>query len=497
MSEGAAGGAAGLPGHARSKGVPGRLVDGLHEYWDETPWLTPRITWLRFAFFALLGLDAWINLVMRASQYGEGGFNAAQFPILDVFPLPTPEIVLGLRAVCGFLALRVALGIAPRASAIGTCVAYGLVYFWSQVDTYQHHYLTFLLLVSFCFVPHQQLGGWDRPEAPPSQVRGWAIRMIYWTIAILYFYAAIAKWDPLWLDGSAVEALFAPRPHVLDALDAAGELLGVGRIQLIRGAAWIALLAELALAAACLWSRLWPLAFVGAPLFHVGIESMALHIEWFSYYMIAFTFIMFMPDPVVTRVDEIGRRLLGGLERRVTPLRRSMTIDGADRRFVLALGVGAALIGGAVIYRELPLPGRGLAALFIGVAIVSAHWPRLGSTMVGPSTRAALQAGMAVAFVVIVYRFDVAYGYYSMWANGLQGRGLYQEAIGRYAEANALKPDGPARFYPIGLCYEALGRPREAVAAFEEALRRASDDPEHRERIEVAIRRARQPTTRY
>ena len=78
----------------------------------------------------------------------------------------------------------------PLATAI-----YGWLYFASQLDSYQHHYLVWLMLLLACFVP------WQRPHGakPATHIRTWAIRLLLVQLAIMYLWAAISKMNGAWL----------------------------------------------------------------------------------------------------------------------------------------------------------------------------------------------------------------------------------------------------------------------------------------------------------
>lgn len=460
-------------------------------YWTDCERLTIRISLLRIFFFGLLGLDVWTNLLPWSPIYGAGGFNVAQLPVLDWLPIPTPAVVLAVRVVTGFLALRTALGISPRISAVGTCIGYFGIYLWTLIDTYQHHYLMGLLLVTFCFLPHESLAGWDRRERPPERVRGWSIRMFHWQLAILYFYAAIAKWDPAWLDGWAMSELMGQNPAVVADSTAMAGWVGLSFRQAATIGAWFAFLAEFFLAAACLWRRLWPAALILGPVLHAGIEFLRLDIEWFSYYMIGFNLIVFMPDAAARRIDGTVRALSDRLRPRLAAARRPLALDAAAAGWNLGLGAVTAGLAWLAVEQWLGLPDAGAAGLLMAAAVLTAHVPRSGGVVVGPASRAVLQLALALAVLVPVRVGGGDVSYYMQWATDLQSRQHYAEAIVRYRQSLRLDPDATRAYAPMAHCYERMGRLEEAEAAFEEALHRSGDDPRARAQIEASLRRVR------
>src|SRR5665811_720882 len=96
------------------------------------------------------------------------------------FEVPSAKIVVG-RVI--FFVL-IAFGVATRWLVPLATVIYSWLYFGSQLDSYQHHYLIAMLLVIACFVP------WQPARGP---VRAWALRLMLVELAIVYLWAEISK----------------------------------------------------------------------------------------------------------------------------------------------------------------------------------------------------------------------------------------------------------------------------------------------------------------
>ncbi len=265
-------------------------------FWDQFEISTLRLRALRVALYGILGLDLWMLMIEHAPRYGAGGFNVPQFRALAFLPVPSAEAVGVAWLVAGFAALRLVLGVAVRQSAVLCALGYAGVYFWSQADNYQHHYLVSLMTLAATFVP------WERtvraPDEAEPRVAHWAVRLLYVQVAILYFWAAVAKMDPLWLDGSTMEYFTRGGEARANVAWLAGKL-GVEVPTLLVGAAWSVMLGELFAAAVFLVPRLWWLGVLVIPWFHVGVEWLDFKIEWFSYYMIALNLVMLCPDRVL------------------------------------------------------------------------------------------------------------------------------------------------------------------------------------------------------
>lgn len=202
------------------------LAGRWRRYWFECEVHPLRLNLLRVLVFSLLAFDVWMLNIEHAPRYGAGGFNVTQLRWLDAL-MPTPHVIVvgALWLVAGFLALQAALGLAVRLSIIGACAAYNLIYYWSQADSYQHHYLLGLLLLLCVFMPfdHPQTQR-RRPEAS-APIYSWAWRLLKWQMAITYFYTGVTKWAPNWWDGSVMQQLTPACSPLLDHIATQGEIL--------------------------------------------------------------------------------------------------------------------------------------------------------------------------------------------------------------------------------------------------------------------------------
>ena len=254
----------------------------------------------RFAFFALLAVDAFLQLA-HAPRYGAGGFNVQHLPGA---PLPEPgraSITFAHAAMCLLFAL-VAQGILTRVTLPLVTLLYGWAYFSSQLDAFQHHYLVWLLLVVLCFVPHA-----PEPRLPtaapttPRHMRSWAIRLVLVQVGIVYLWAAISKMTPLWLDGTAIDI------QISDGAAVRGLTASLGFATVAK----LVLVAELVLAIAVWWRPAWPVALAAGIGLHAGVELIGLDIGLFSYLMFA-VYLLVIPDRAYLALAAwIGRGVRG------------------------------------------------------------------------------------------------------------------------------------------------------------------------------------------
>ncbi|MEM9492082.1 MAG: HTTM domain-containing protein, partial [Myxococcota bacterium] len=377
-------------------------------------WLSmalPRAQLLAFrvAFFAAIAVDRYL-LLSHTPRYGAGDFNVSHLPWLDsALPEPTRPVVLVMVLVQCYLAVLIAGGAATRpllGLLAGLC---GYSYFISQLDSYQHHYLVFLLLVIACFVPwpsrahpdaaaNSQLS--EGRSAPDEVVHSWAMRLFAVQIAVVYLWAAVTKLaDPLWLDGTTLGQQLGGAAAAERGV-AGAVIAAVG----IATASWLTALAELFLAAGWLIRRLrLPALLIGVP-FHIGIELTGFEIGVFSYLMLAIYLLLVPGSAFIWAGRQLGRLRSGdrGGDRGAGPAQR--------RTVVLAVAVIAAL-GGTALLLALPFAERvvvaGLVAVIGVLAVLRARQAR-------PTLAAAHVVACAVTLLLAIAGTQT-HDYYKYW----------------------------------------------------------------------------------
>ena len=431
-----------------------------NRFWHEFAVTPARVRALRVGLFGLLAFDIWMKMLEHAPRYGAGGFNVPQFPLLSFLPVPSAEIVGVAWLLAGFAALRAAFGVAVRQSAIIVAVAYAGIYMWSQADNYQHHYLVSLMLVTGCFVPWEAASRAPRDTAP--EVRHWSFRMLYVQVALLYFWAAVAKMDPLWLSGSTMA-------HFTQGVEARANLtwlangIGVELASMPKLMSWSVMLGELFAAAVFLVPRLRLVGLLVVPWFHISVEWLSFEIEWFSYYMILLNVVLLTPR----RAYEWAGERLGWVRERVHGWIDRTDVDG---KMVPTLGVATALVCALIVFDA---PVEGALGLVVVVALATLAAQLVPDPGVRPHVTygAAMQVLAAGAMMVTITVSAVAYDYYRQWGGDLRRRGETALAIDRYEKANALTA-GPARFHQLGQLYASIGERAKALQAYEASLRR-------------------------
>jgi len=334
-----------------------------------------------------------------------------------------------------------AFGIATRVVLPIATVTYAWLYFGSQLDSYQHHYLVSIVLALACFVP------WRRPTdvAPDTPVRSWALRLILVELGIMYLWAAISKLDPVWLDGTTLSAQITGGMRSMIASTVGFHV-----------AAILVVIVELALAVA-VWIR--PAWRVAAPLgivFHLGIIATGFEIGLFAYIMLAL-YLLVIPDRVWLAIG----RPLAQLGDRIAELFHQ---PGA---VTTAIAIAAA-IGLAWLVR---LPHAVAVAVALAVFPIGAAFRRI--TLGGPPiTGPAIVHVLAIVLWLVVDRSTtVAQDYYRFWGGSQRRLGDTAQAEEAYRHLVEVAPDDDTGHYYLGRILLSSDRADEGLEQLREAQR--------------------------
>lgn len=465
-------------GVAHEKPTKGKRV----EPWRDDPesrsfWFGYEIVWAklvvaRFVIFGLLAVDSLLQ-ISHAPRYGAGGFNVAHVPGLDALGAGRASFAIASLAIA-YLLVFAALGVWTRFVLPIAAAIYAWLYFGSQLDSYQHHYLVALVLVIACFVP------WERPAdaTPRTPVRSWAIRLVLVQLGIMYLWAAISKMDAAWLDGRTLELQIAGTMRsIID--DTVG----------IKAASRFAMLAELALALTIWWRRAWFIALPLGVAFHLGILASGLEIGLFAVLMLGF-YLLVVPDRVFSWTGEHLARLAGA------PVRWLGRVLASWIAVIVLGGVGVAL----VLLVRLP------SAIALGVALASTSAAFAGYMRDRFSAAGVARAHLfAMAMWLVVDRATTtAFDYYRFWGGNAKRLGDPAASEHAYRKATEIAPDEPAGHYQLGRLLLDRGENAAGLAELREAQRleparaRAylaeAQWLKHQGRVEEAIAKAKEAT---
>ena len=171
-------------------------------YWFDGDTQTSRLLVLRWILFGLVAFDMWTIMLGHSSRYGAGSVNVVQIEALqEIAPVPFPSIVVLFVILSGFAALLAAFGIWIRGNMIIASIGYSTIYFWSQADSYQHHYLVALLMLICCFIPGRiwqpSSGSGHGSEDSPEEGPGSQDALWHWDPAASMCRLALCTSGPL------------------------------------------------------------------------------------------------------------------------------------------------------------------------------------------------------------------------------------------------------------------------------------------------------------
>jgi hypothetical protein len=403
-------------------------------------WFGFEIAWAklactRFIVFAMLALDAVLQ-VSHAPRYGAGDFNVGQLPFLDA--IGAGRTAFGVaQLVLAYLFVTIAFGVGTRVLVPIAAAIYAWIYFGSQLDSYQHHYLVVIVLAIASFVP------WQRPADAKYEtpVRVWAVRLLLVQLAIMYVWAAISKMNLAWVDGTTL------------ALQMKGSIAAaITKSVGFKVASVMVILVELVLAAT-VWTRPgWKIAAPLGLLFHLGIVFTGLEIGLFAFLMLGI-YALVIPDIVWVAV----LRWFDGLVRWL------------GKPSVIAVGVAIVLgVALAVLVRV-----EDALAVGIGVAIVPlALVVRALVKKQRPTIAVAAAHVVALALWVFVDRFtSTTADYYRFWGGSQRRIGKPEVAEHAYRRLTEIDPDAEAGHFQLGRLLIQRGAVEDGLRELHEAQR--------------------------
>jgi hypothetical protein len=262
----------------------------------------------RILFGALLCFS-----VLRFWSYGwidqlyiEPSFHFTYFGFDWVKPWPGAGMYLHF-ALMGAAALCLCLGLFARISALLFCVTFTYAELIEKASYLNHYYfvslVTLLLATMPCGASLSIDALWRRRRGRPQPVvRFWCYALLRAQLAVLYFFAGLAKLGPDWL-------LAAEPLKTWLSLHADAPL--VGRLLAAPATAYVASYAGAAFDLTIpLWlslPRTRPYAYVVAAFFHVGVWLL-FPIGVFSWVMLVSITVFFDPS-WPRRIDTLGRWL--------------------------------------------------------------------------------------------------------------------------------------------------------------------------------------------
>lgn len=246
---------------------------------------------LGFLLFAeTLGaiLTGWVrrNFIDPEFTFPHIGFEWLQ-------PLPGAGMYIYF-AVMSIFGLLVMIGYRYRWSLGLFTLLWAGVYLMQKVSYNNHYYLLLLVCIIMLFLPANRYASADvklNPSIKSTAMPRWCAWVLIFQIGIVYFFAAISKFYPQWLDGTYIRLLLTgpSRTVFVDGLfDAHWFHLFI---------AWSGILFDLLIIPALLCRKTRTPAFIAGLAFHL-FNAIVLQIGIFPFFALSFVLFFYPPEKI-------------------------------------------------------------------------------------------------------------------------------------------------------------------------------------------------------
>ncbi|WP_338375873.1 HTTM domain-containing protein [uncultured Flavobacterium sp.] len=233
-------------------------------------------------------LTGWVKRVFIETHFT---FTFIGFEWLEILHGDIMYLYFIIMGLCGILIM---LGAKYRFAIISFTFLWAGVYL-AQKTAYNNHYYL-LLVISFymCFLPANKYKSFDakwNPKIKSEVMPYWVSLLFIIQISIVYFFAAIAKFYPDWLDGTFTKNL----------------LLGSTDIEFIKNIfskkwfylfiAYSGILFDLLIVPFLLFKRTRTIAFIASFIFHI-FNAIVLQIGIFPFFALGFILFFYEPEAI-------------------------------------------------------------------------------------------------------------------------------------------------------------------------------------------------------
>ena len=262
----------------------------LHQAIDNSP-----LVLFRIIYGLLITLEAWGAIATGWVQrvFIEPKIN---FPFID-FSFLQPLDGNGMiyyYLIMGAFGLMVMLGYRFRFAMIAYALMWAAVYLMQKTSYNNHYYLLMVFNFVFCFVPAHHYASLDvrrNPTLKRNYCPLWAVWIFKAMILIVYFYSAVAKMYPEWLEGIPVKIWFNAKADYW----LVGPLLTKEWFQYF--VAWGGITFDLLIGPALLWKKSRKVAFFASLFFHL-FNSAVFQVGVFPYLGISFAIFFFEAETI-------------------------------------------------------------------------------------------------------------------------------------------------------------------------------------------------------
>lgn len=331
----------------------------LDTYWQKKSSAAPLAT-----FRILFGLLMLTSLIRFAANgwieklYIEPDFHFTFYGFEWVQPLGI--YTYGLFALCGLAAIGLALGYRYRWSVLVFFLSFTYIELMDKTTYLNHYYFVSLMSFLLLWLPAHQYYSLDakrRPSIRSQEVPRWSVDAIKFLLAIVYFYAGLAKLNSDWLLSAQPLATWLPTRYHLPLI---GPLLKQEWVHYLMS--WSGAIYDLFIPFLLWHPRTRIFAFVLVVGFHV-LTRILFPIGMFPFIMIFATTIFFdaqRHQRLLAGLSALGRRLGIGRIGEGQSLTASVQTNRAvlHRRLIRPVLVGFFALQLVLPFRYLLYPGE-------------------------------------------------------------------------------------------------------------------------------------------
>ncbi len=260
-----------------------------------------------FGLLMLISLIRFAALGWIEKLYLEPTFHFSYYGFEWVKPLGNYTYLLFI--VCAIAAICVSLGYRYRLSVLVFFLSFTYIELMDKTTYLNHYYFVSIMSFLLLWLPAHRYYSLDArrdPSIASEKVPKWSVDAIKVLLAIVYFYAGLAKLNTDWLLSAQPLSIWMPARYHLPII---GPFLREGWMHYAMS--WAGAAYDLTIPFFLWYSRTRPLAFVAVVVFHV-LTRVLFSIGMFPYIMIVSTLIFFSPATHQRMLDGItwlGTRL--------------------------------------------------------------------------------------------------------------------------------------------------------------------------------------------
>lgn len=306
----------------------------LNSYVDAAPLAVFRIFFgvLMFASIVRFWLNGWIEKLYIAPKYF---FSYYGFEWVK----PLGDFTYLLFIICGVSALLVAVGYKYRFSIVIFFLSFTYIELMDKTTYLNHYYFISILSFLMIFLPaatYFSIEASKYPKRAFQKIPCWCIDVIKLLLAIVYFYAGLAKLNSDWLFRAMPLKIWLPSKYDLPFF---GNLMQ--QEWLHYAFSWSGMFYDLAIPFLLYWKRTRLAAFILVVIFHL-MTRVLFPIGMFPYIMIVSALIFFEPKihhkilSLISKLFRINKSLFDNSRSLIfQPLRRKFSLSIISVFFII------------------------------------------------------------------------------------------------------------------------------------------------------------------